>query len=138
MMTAAVISSRWVLRILILGAAWSSSAAPWTSGIMATPVSKPDNPSASLGKSSSDTPTIASGLLCWAKSACFHSTKWCGCRTMRHRPSPTTTMLSARYTPTSPTAMPMASLNPLRNTPPSSATSTSVAATLCPWSAPGT
>ena len=42
------------------------SASPLTCGITATPVSKPDMPSASFGKTSSATPTIASGEECSA------------------------------------------------------------------------
>ena len=47
----------------------SSSASPRTCGITATPVSKPDRPSASLGKTSSAMPTTISGLPCWVVSA---------------------------------------------------------------------
>ena len=55
MITAAVVSSRLVPRIRPRGAASVSLASPWTCGITATPVSKPDMPSASFGKTSSAT-----------------------------------------------------------------------------------
>ncbi|WP_224389719.1 hypothetical protein [Pseudonocardia sp. ICBG1293] len=57
--------------------------------------------------------------------------------TIRTSPSTTTTALSSRYTATSPTAIRTASENPARNTPPSSASSTSVSGTFCPCSAAG-
>ena len=63
MMSAAVSSIRWLRRIRFAGCAGSSSAAPRTSGIIVTPVSKPDRPRASLGKTSSAIPTTIHGLL---------------------------------------------------------------------------
>ena len=48
------------------------------------------------------------------------------------RASPTTTAFSARYTATSTTAIPIASLNPRRNTAASAASSTSVTTNWCP------
>ena len=75
MISAADVSKRWVKRILPRGRAGSSPGSPWTSGIMATPVSKPDSPSASFGNNSSETPIMANGLPCAAKSDCFQSTK---------------------------------------------------------------
>jgi hypothetical protein len=50
MISAAVKSRWWVFRILPAGRDSLSSGAPLTNGIIATPVSKPDNPSASFDK----------------------------------------------------------------------------------------
>ena len=52
MMIAAVASSFRVLRMRPAGRCGSSSGSPFTSGITATPVSKPLSPSASFGKKS--------------------------------------------------------------------------------------
>ena len=64
MISAAVGSSLRVLRMRPAGCSGVSVGSPWTSGMTATPVSKPDRPSASLGKSSRATPIITSGLPC--------------------------------------------------------------------------
>ena len=62
MISAAVVSSLRASRIRPRGCAGVSPGSPRTCGITATPVSKPDSPSASFGKTSRATPTIASGL----------------------------------------------------------------------------
>ena len=62
MIRAAVVSSLRVLRMRPRGFSGVSPGSPRTSGITATPVSKPDRPRASLGKTSRATATIASGL----------------------------------------------------------------------------
>ena len=126
MMTAAVVSNRWVPRIRPAGRRGSSSGLPLTSGITATPVSNPDRPSASFGNTISATATIITGLGYAVCSAARQSTTTCGCATMCSSDTAITTVFSARYTATSTTAIPMASLNPLRNTAASSATSTRV------------
>ena len=64
MITAALVSSRRVPRIRPAGRCSVSSASPSMCGMTATPVSKPDRPSASLGKTSSATATIMNGLPC--------------------------------------------------------------------------
>ena len=69
MISAAEVRSFWVLRIRPAGFAGVSSGSPFTSGITATPVSKPESPSASRGKTSRATATIMIGLPCWVKSA---------------------------------------------------------------------
>ena len=56
--SAAVISSLRVLRIRAAGRTGSSPGAPFTSGITATPVSKPERPRASLGKRRNESPII--------------------------------------------------------------------------------
>ena len=53
-------------------------ASPLTSGITATPVSKPERPSASFGKSSSANASIISGLPCCATSAACQRGKHSG------------------------------------------------------------
>lgn len=78
MITAAVVSSRRVSRIRPAGFAYVSVGSPLTCGITATPVSKPDMPSASLGKTRSATPTIASGEECSVVIASVQSPTLCG------------------------------------------------------------
>ena len=46
---------------------------PLMCGMTATPVSKPDRPRASLGKTSRATATTMIGLPCWVVSAVFQS-----------------------------------------------------------------
>ena len=60
--TAAVVSSRLVPRIRPAGRLSVSEASPCTWGITATPVSKPDRPSASFGNTSAAAATIMTGL----------------------------------------------------------------------------
>ena len=62
MIRAATVSILRVLRMRPLGRSGSSPSSPRTSGIMPTPVSKPDSPSASRGNTNSETPTISRGL----------------------------------------------------------------------------
>ena len=62
MITAAVSSSLRVPRMRPTGFSSVSSASPFTCGITATPVSNPDRPRASLGKTSRAMPTISQGL----------------------------------------------------------------------------
>lgn len=96
MTTAAVVSSFFVPRIRPAGFSSVSSASPWTWGMTATPVSKPERPSASLGKTSRATPTIAITLPCCAVSALDQSVTTCEAVATCHSPTTTTTALSAR------------------------------------------
>lgn len=73
MMSAAVVSSVRVSRMRPTGFFSVSSASPWTWGITATPVSKPDRPSARRGKTSSATATIMIGLPCCVVSRVLQS-----------------------------------------------------------------
>lgn len=73
MITAAVVSSLRVSRIRPVGFSYVSVGSPSTCGITATPVSKPDMPSASFGKTRSATPIIASGEECSAVIASVQS-----------------------------------------------------------------
>jgi hypothetical protein len=126
MIPAAVASSR---RVPEIRRASCSSAEPFpaaTWGMTSTPVSNPDRPRASLGKATSATPITASALECSVVSADHQSLTLAEPVTRCTSASPTTTAFSARYTTTSTTAMPMASLNPRRNTAASAASSTSV------------
>ena len=63
MINAAVVSSLRVLRVRPRGRSGVSWGSPWTRGMTATPVSNPDRPRASLGKTIRATATMASGLL---------------------------------------------------------------------------
>lgn len=96
MISAAVVSSFLVSRIRPVGFASVSSGSPSTSGITATPVSKPDMPSASLGKISSETPIITKTLPRSAVSPCVQSVTRCAAVSTCHSPFATTTTLSAR------------------------------------------
>lgn len=69
MISATVVSSLRVSRTRPSGRAYVSVASPRTWGITATPVSKPDMPSASFGKTRSATPIIATGEECAAVMA---------------------------------------------------------------------
>ena len=138
MISAAVVSSFFVPRIRPAGFSSVSSGSPSTCGMTATPVSKPDRPSASLGKTSSATPTMATTFPCSAVRALDQSVTTCAAVATCHRPTTTTTALRARYRPTRTTATPIASRKPLRNTAPSRATSTSVTTICCPCSTLGT
>ena len=62
MITAAVVSSFFVPRIRPVGFSSVSSGSPSTCGMTATPVSKPERPSASFGKTSRATPIIANDV----------------------------------------------------------------------------
>ncbi len=61
MIAAAAVSIRRVPAMRPSGRSSVSSSRPRTSGITDTPVSKPDRPSASFGKTMSATPTTSSG-----------------------------------------------------------------------------
>ena len=77
MMQAAAVSSFLVLRIRPAGRSGSSLGSPSTWLITATPVSKPDMPSASLGKRVRATAIISATLPCSAVSAVVQSvTRW--------------------------------------------------------------
>ncbi len=62
MIKAAVRRSFLVLRMRPFGYRGSSSGSPLTSGMTATPVSKPESPRASLGNNRSASPIMTSGL----------------------------------------------------------------------------
>ena len=94
--TAAVVSSRLAPRIRPAGCDSVSVASPLTWGITATPVSKPDMPSASLGKTISDTPSMARGLPCCWVSAAVQSGTRCGWLVICQSPTEITTTLRAR------------------------------------------
>ncbi len=96
MTRAAVVSSRRVPRIRPAGRASVSVAAPRTCGMTATPVSKPDMPSASLGKTSSATPTIATGEECSAVIALHQLPTTTGCASTFQAAVARTTTFSAR------------------------------------------
>ena len=72
MMSAAVRSSFFVLRIRPSGASSVSVGSPSTSGMTATPVSNPDRPSASFGNRMIAIAPIISGSPCCSKSDAFH------------------------------------------------------------------
>ncbi|MER5426919.1 hypothetical protein [Streptosporangium roseum] len=96
MINAAAVSRRLVPLIRPAGRSGSSSCDPRTRGITATPVSKPDSPSASFGKTSSATPIMTSGLEYCAVSAFSQWTTVSG-RARRCRVDVTTMIrLSAR------------------------------------------
>ncbi len=95
MINAADTSSRCAPRIRPAGLASVSSGSPSTSGITATPVSNPDRPSASFGKSSSDTAAIRAQLWCSAKSASFHRGRYSGWAMRWASPQPMTMTLRA-------------------------------------------
>ncbi|MCY1236597.1 hypothetical protein D9M72_492600 [compost metagenome] len=129
MIRAAVVRSLCAPRIRPSGFASVSSGLPWIWGMTATPVSKPDRPRASLGKTSSAMPIITSGLpCCWLRAAHQSVTTWASLNTCA-MPTSTTTALSSRNTATRMTATLMASLKPRRNTMPSPAINASVMAT---------
>ncbi len=94
--TAAAVRSRLVPRIRPVGRASVSVGSPPTCGITATPVSKPDMPSASLGKTISETPIMARGLPCCCVRAAVQSGTRCGWVAICQRLTPITTTLRAR------------------------------------------
>lgn len=61
-MSAAVVRSLLALRIRPAGSSAVSVGSPLTSGMTTTPVSNPDRPSASAGKTSSDAAMIPNGI----------------------------------------------------------------------------
>lgn len=94
--TAAVVSNRRVPAMRPAGARSVSVSAPWTSGITATPVSKPDSPSASFGNTTRATPIITSGSLYLPVNAEDQSPTTVGWPTMWASATTTTTALSTR------------------------------------------
>lgn len=96
MITAAVVSSFFVSRMRPAGRSSVSDASPLTCGITATPVSNPDRPSASFGKTSSATPTITRTFPCSVVRALDQSVTTCPAVATCHSPATTTTTLSAR------------------------------------------
>ena len=79
MITAAVVSSLCVFRIRPSGWSSVSPGSPCTSGMTATPVSNPDRPSASFGKTSKETTTILNGLPYSATVNVFQTENEPGC-----------------------------------------------------------
>jgi hypothetical protein len=126
MMPAAVRSSFFVFRIRPSGFSSVSVASPRTSGITATPVSKPDRPSASFGNRMMAIAPIITGSPWRANSAAFHSITSCGWRRISCTLFITTMTFMARYRPTSPIASVIASRNPRRKIPPRTTSSRSV------------
>ena len=96
MVSAAVVSSRRAPAMRPAGSCSVSVGAPRTSGITATPVSNPDSPSASLGNTSSATPTITSGSEYFPVSAVVQSPTTTGWPITWASATTTTTRLSAR------------------------------------------
>ena len=80
MMSAAVESSFFVFRILPAGLSSVSVMSPRTSGMTATPVSKPESPSASFGKRITAIAAIMAGLPCCANSDARQRSITSGCR----------------------------------------------------------
>ena len=96
MISAAVVSSLRALRMRPVGSAAVSAGSPLTSGITTTPVSNPDRPSASAGKTSSDAPITASGEECASVTAVVQSENVRRVGETCEKPSTTTTALSPR------------------------------------------
>ncbi len=96
MITAAVVSSLRAPRIRPVGRSSVSSGSPSMCGMTATPVSKPDRPRASLGKTTRATPIIAIGLLCSTLRAFVQSVITDGAVRTCQRPTATTTTFSVR------------------------------------------
>ena len=97
MITAAVVSSRRVPRIRPGRLRPPCPPGrPVTCGITATPVSKPDRPSASFGKDQQRIATMSKGSPCSVVSAVVQSPTALGWVTTRHSASATTTAFSAR------------------------------------------
>jgi hypothetical protein len=126
MISAAVVSSFFPLRMRPFGCDGLSSGSPATSGRTATPVSKPDNPSARCGNRSRATTIILPTLPCSARAIAFQPGNISGCSHRWWSPHPTTNTFSSRYTATIGIARPTASRKPLRKIAPSAARRTSV------------
>ena len=99
MISAAAKSSLFVLRMRPRGFASVSFASPLTSGITATPVSNPESPSASFGKTNKPTSMIMVQLPptrgCPSKAFCQFEITEGFCATW-YKPTPRTTTLSRR------------------------------------------
>ena len=93
MISAAVVSSFLVFRIRPVGSAALSVASPLTRGMTTTPVSNPDRPSASAGKTSSEAPSTASGEAWAAVTASVQSVTVPGSCATCQNPLATTTTL---------------------------------------------
>ena len=78
MVTAATVSSLRVLRMRPAGRSGSSSASPRTSGIMPTPVSNPESPSASSGNTTTAAASMENGPPWLAKRADCQSARTLG------------------------------------------------------------
>ncbi len=137
MITAAAVSNLPVLRMRPFGRFGLSPSLPRTSGITATPVSKPESPSASRGNRISDTAIIWNTFPCSCVRASCQSEMSEGWLTILPMPTAITMALRTRYVTTRPTAIPIASVKPLRKTAPSSAIRNSVTPTWCPSSNSG-
>ena len=93
---AAHVSSFLVPRIRPAGRSSVSVRSPLTCGITATPVSKPESPRASCGKTIRATATIITGLPCAVVSAAPQSGTTEGWVAICQRETESTTTLSAR------------------------------------------
>ena len=109
MITAAAVSSFLVFRIRPCGFSSVSVSSPRTSGITATPVSKPDSPSASLGNRMTAITAITAGLPCSTSSIARQRARSSGWRKISRAATARTTVLSDRYAATMTTASPIAS-----------------------------
>ena len=96
MIAAAAASIRLAPRIRPAGLASVSPGSPCTCVITATPVSKPDMPSASFGNTRTDSATIISGSPCCVVSAVDQSVTTLGSVTTCQSDTAITTTLSAR------------------------------------------
>ena len=124
---AAVVSSFFAPAMRCSGFVPGASPAPRICGMTVTPVSKPDNPSASCGNTTRARARTPIGLPPPCRSmADVQSPSTAGCAATRRKESTMTTAFSVRKTATSTTAMPIASWNPRRNTAPSRTISRSV------------
>ena len=123
MISAALVSSRWVLRIRDCRTSSGVSPCPATRGMTATPVSKPERPSASLGNSTTAITIHSMGRLSWANRLVRQLARIEGSLAIVTSSHRTTVTLTARNTATRPTASQIASLKPFRKIAPSRATS---------------
>ena len=93
MISAAVVSSFFALRMRPVGSASVSLASPLTSGMTTTPVSNPDRPSASAGNTSREAPRTASGEAWASLTALVQSVNVPGSSKTCQNPFATTTAL---------------------------------------------
>jgi hypothetical protein len=84
------------LRMRPDGCATVSVASPVTSGMTATPVSKPDKPSATFGNRITAIAAIIAGLLCCAKSVTRQFEMSSGCRAISSKARRRTTRFIIR------------------------------------------
>src|SRR5215204_2107099 len=137
MISAATVSSLRVFLIRLANRSLGLAPAAATSGIMLTPVSKPDNPNTNSGKAIKAGPTMSTNPVPFAVNACVHVSNTSGLATTSLRPTTTMTALSKRNTPTRGMATTTASLNPRRKTTPRINNSTTVTGTAWPSKNPG-